>query len=139
MQNTPNLDPGDAVRSLLESIPEGPAWNNGDPENNWVAAATAVHAADEQTVRAALQRLLALELFRRQSKYPQVTSRNVKVNDHLLLGGVPHVVTSKIDRGNQCQTVYIEASLAHLKDPRPDTFINAWDVGIPLVARPPVV
>jgi hypothetical protein len=125
----------DAVKGLLDSVPEGPAWNKGLPENNWIAADNAVDAADDETVRAALRRLLALQMFRLQSAHPEVAARNVHDGDLIMLGGIPCRVVGFPVQKNADAAVHIKARPDHLPYGEIRTYIHDADVMLDLIDR----
>lgn len=124
-----------AVELLMRSIPTGPDWNHGNPINNWHAANDAVAAADDQTVRAALRRLLSLHLFDLQAKRPKIALRNLKGGDLVVAHGTRYRITKAVRRGDQGQQVYVSGWLNDRIDGELGTFNAGADVEIELLER----
>lgn len=127
----------EALQALLDGMPEGPAWNHGRPVNIWEAASEAVAGANEETVRAALGRLLALHLDSLATGLPQVAVRNVRDRDVVLFDGVKYRVVGDVElKGSNGETGYIQARPDHRPGEEPRTFIQDRDVRLPLYRRP---
>ncbi|MEW9530706.1 hypothetical protein [Microbispora sp. NPDC049125] len=123
-----------AVARLLKYSPPGPNWNAGFPVNPWEMADVAVEAADDETVRAALRRLLALHMFALQEDHPMVAMRNLELGDLVQLHGLNYVIDDISDKTRP--TITIQVHLSHLPG-HSDCFANDRDVEIPLIARLP--
>jgi hypothetical protein len=127
----------DAVQALLDRMPEGPAWNRGRPVNIWEAASEAVAGADEETVRAALGRLLALHMDSLATDLPQVAVRNIKDRDVVVLDGIKYRVVADVElKGSNGETGYIKARPDHRPGVEPATYVQDRDVRVPLYHRP---
>lgn len=123
----------DAIDLLLASIPPGPAWNKGQPVNNWDAADDAVENADDATVRAALRRLLALNMFALQDENPRCAARNLKIGDKITYDGIPAYVDAIPVRGTGA--IHFKVRLHNPVDGLVRTMVIDPDVEVALLAR----
>lgn len=125
-----------AVQRLLNATPVGPKWNRYRPENIWTAADEVVERAGDETVRAALRRLLALHMFDLTTNRPKVAMRNVRVGDVVELGGVARTVVERHGDGQRGKTVQVQAVLQHAPGVEASgVFANGGDVQVPLLHR----